>query len=89
MAPQTAQTGDLTQNEGQATLDLGGLLAPVLQHGLGLYSFGLRSQIIRALYLEQPYIFRGVNASDGTNLPNAKSVLLFQVVEERARSQAA
>ena len=89
MTPQTAQTRDSRQDDRQQPLDLGRLVAPVLQVGLEFYSFGPRSQIIRDLFREQPDIFRGISVADGTNLPNVKNVLLFEALEERARLKAA
>jgi hypothetical protein len=89
MTPQTVQTRDARQDDRQQPLDLGRLVAPVLQLGLEFYSFGPRSQIVRDLFREQPDIFRGTNVADGTNLPSAKNVLLFEALEERARLKAA
>jgi hypothetical protein len=89
MTPQTEQIRDARQDDRQQPLDLGRLVAPVLQAGLEFASFGPRAQIVRDLFREQPDIFRGTNVADGTNLPSLKNVFLFEVLEERARSIAA
>ena len=89
MTPQTERTRDTRQDDRQQPLDLGRLVAPVLQLGLELFSFGPRSQIVRDLFREQPDIFRNTNVADGTNLPSVKNVLLFEALEERARLKAA
>ena len=89
MTPETEKTRDSRQNDSQQPLDLGRLVAPVLQVGLEFYSFGPRSQIIRDLFREQPNIFRGITDADGTKLPSVKDVLLFEALEERARLKAA
>lgn len=89
MTPQIEQTRDSRQDDRQQPLDLGRLVAPVLQVGLEFYSFGPRSQIIRDLFREDPKIFSGTTDHDGTTVPSVKDVLLFLALEERARLKAA
>jgi len=89
MTPQAEQTRDSRQEGRQQQFDLGQLVAPALHLGLELHSFGLRSQAVRDLFLEQPDIFRGTNVADGTNLPSVKNILVSAALEERARLKAA
>ncbi|MEY4669734.1 MAG: hypothetical protein RL518_2433 [Pseudomonadota bacterium] len=89
MGPQIQQARDARQDQREERFDLGKVVAPVLQAGLELYSFGLRSQAVRDLFLEQPEIFRGMNVADGTNLPNVKNVMVAAALEERSLAQAA
>ena len=53
--------------------------APVLSKPLEMYAFSPLCRRIADLHVSNPGAFVGISHSDGTNLPNAKTVFMYSL----------
>lgn len=84
MALLVEQDRTATQNGRRDDRGFEHLAAPVLSLALEVIAFPPHCRKIAELHKTTPDIFRGITHSDGTNLPNAKTVLMYALLEQAA-----